>query len=98
MSIIVCKPFIDLSIHIRYDDGSYFPSGMPNRDERREDEWTDLQEDLLQPIDNVVEEKTTEFPDLLDPVPRETTNNPVFEPFMPQQPQVRGIMASEKNY
>jgi len=72
---------------IKYDDGSYFPSGMPNRDERREDEWTDLQEDLLQPIDNVVDEKTTEFPDLLDPVPRETTNNPVFEPFMPQQPQ-----------
>ena len=62
---------------------------MPNRDERREDEWTDLQEDLLQPIDNVVDEKTTEFPDLLDPVPRETTNNPVFEPFMPQQPQVK---------
>ena len=71
----------------RYDDGSYFPSGLPNRDERITDERIDdnWEEDIIEPQDNIVEERTTLAPFLPEPFPRDTTTSPVYEPFIPQQ-------------
>jgi len=82
----------------KYDDGSYFPSGPPNRDERitdermderNQDDWTGLKEDIIEPQDNIVEERTTLAPFLPEPFPRDTTTSPVYEPFVPQQEDER---------
>jgi len=69
--------------------GSYFPSGVPGRDERRDDQeadWTSMNGN--NPPDNSLQERTTEETQtLIQPIVRETTYTPMLDPFIPQQQQ-----------
>ena len=76
-------------IYNRYDSGSYFPSGMPGRDERRDDQdWTSINGEEIVDNNSIQERTTQETQTLIEPVVRETTYTPAIDPFVPQQPQV----------
>ena len=70
----------------RYDEGNYFPSGLPGRDERREEDWIENPAIPVDPPQNFIEqERTTETLAFLEPIIRDTTVNPILEPFLPKQ-------------
>lgn len=74
---------------IRYDEGSYFPSGLPGRDERREEDWIENPPPVDPPQNFIEQERTTETQTFLDPIIRDTTVNPILEPFLPKQEDER---------